>query len=108
MCSGGRIVTYLNATSSDAHTNILFSGYQAVSTPGRAIQQYGQQGRSDVLDGKRYDIRACILSISGSSAHADQQNLVNFIKRMRKRPKHVRLVHGEPTRNRPFAPNSKA
>jgi len=28
--------------------------------------------------------------------HADQKNLVNFIKRMRKRPKHVRLVHGEP------------
>ena len=47
------------------------------------------------LYGKRYDIRARIHSISGYSAHADQQNLVNFIKRMRKRPKHVRLVHGE-------------
>jgi metallo-beta-lactamase family protein len=40
--------------------------------------------------------RARIHSISGYSAHADQQNLVNFIKRMHKRPKHVRLVHGEP------------
>jgi len=48
------------------------------------------------LDGNRYDIRARIHTISGYSAHADQRNLVNFIKRMRKRPKHVRLVHGEP------------
>ena len=51
------------------------------------------------LYGKRYDIRArihSIHSISGYSAHADQENLANFIKRMRKRPKHVRLVHGEP------------
>jgi predicted metal-dependent RNase len=48
------------------------------------------------LYGKRHDIGASIHSISGYSAHADQKNLVNFIKRMRKRAKHVRLVHGEP------------
>jgi metallo-beta-lactamase family protein len=81
---------------SDPRTDILFSGYQAVGTPGRAIQKYGQTGGYVVLDGKRYDIRARIHTISGYSAHADQRNLVNFIKRMRKRPQHVRLVHGEP------------
>ncbi len=96
MCSGGRIVNYLKATISDPRTDILFSGYQAVGTPGRAIQKYGPQGGYVTLDSKRYDIRARIHSISGYSAHADQKNLVNFIKRMRKRPKHVRLVHGEP------------
>ncbi len=92
MCSGGRIVNYLKATIGDPRTDILFSGYQAVGTPGRAIQKYGQKGGYVVLDGKRYDIH----TLSGYSAHADQRNLVNFIKRMRKRPKHVRLVHGEP------------
>ena len=96
MCSGGRIINYLKATISDPRTDNLFSGYQAIGTPGRAIQNYGPQGGHVVLDSKRYDIRARIHSISGYSAHADQQNLVNFIKRMRKRPKHVRLVHGEP------------
>jgi len=96
MCSGGRIVNYLKATIGDPRTDILFSGYQAVGTPGRAIQKYGQRGGYVVLDGKRYDISARIHTISGYSAHADQRNLVNFIKRMRKRPKHVRLVHGEP------------
>lgn len=96
MCSGGRIVNYLKAMVNDPRTDILFSGYQAVGTPGRAIQKYAQQGGYVVLDGKRYDIRARVHTISGYSAHADQRNLVNFIKRMRKRPKHVRLIHGEP------------
>ena len=96
MCSGGRIVNYLKAMIGDPRTDILFSGYQASGTPGRAIQQYGPQGGYVVLDGQRYDINARIHTISGYSAHADQNNLVNFIKRMRKRPQHVRLVHGEP------------
>ena len=96
MCSGGRIANYLKATISDPRTDLLFSVYQGVGTPGRAIQQYGPQGGYVTLDSKRYDIRARIHSISGYSAHADQKNLVNFFKRMRKRAKHVRLVHGEP------------
>lgn len=96
MCSGGRIVNYLKATIGDPRTDVLFSGYQASGTPGRSIQRYGPQGGYVVLDGKRYDIKARIHTISGYSAHADQRNLVDFIKRMRKRPKHVRLIHGEP------------
>lgn len=96
MCSGGRIVNYLKAMINDSRTDILFSGYQAAGTPGRDIQQYGPQGGYVTLDGQRYDIRARIHTISGYSAHADQKNLVNFIKRMRKRPRRVRLVHGEP------------
>ena len=95
MCSGGRIVNYLKTMIDDPRTDILFSGYQAAGTPGRAIQKYGPQGGYIILDGQRYDIRARIHSISGYSAHADQKDLVNFIKRMRKRPSHVRLIHGE-------------
>ena len=47
------------------------------------------------LDGKRYTIRAEVHTLSGYSAHADQHDLVNFIKRMRKPPREVRLVHGD-------------
>ena len=80
----------------DPRTDILFTGYQAAGTPGRDIQKFGPRGGYVFLDGKRYDIKARIHTISGYSAHADQTNLLNFIKRMRHRPKHVRLVHGEP------------
>lgn len=95
MCSGGRIVNYLKALLGDARTDILFVGYQAEGTPGRDIQQYGPRGGYVVLDGERYDIRARVHTVAGYSAHADQQNLVNFVKRMRVRPTEIRLVHGE-------------
>ena len=95
MCSGGRIVNYLKAMLGDARHDLLFVGYQAAGTPGRIIQKYGPRGGYVELDGKRYNIRAGVHTISGYSAHADQQDLINFIDRMRRKPQHVRLVHGD-------------
>ncbi len=47
------------------------------------------------LDGERYDIRARIHTLGGYSAHADQQNLLDFIGAMNPLPREVILVHGE-------------
>lgn len=95
MCSGGRIVNYLKALLGDPRTDLLFVGYQAAGTPGRAIQEYGPRGGYVLLDGEKYPIRAAVHTIGGYSAHADQKDLLNFIRRMRRRPKLVRLVHGD-------------
>jgi len=95
MCSGGRIVNYLKALIGDRRSDVLFVGYQAAGTPGRDIQRYGPRGGYVVFDGQRYPIRARIHTIGGYSAHGDQQNLINFVRRMRHRPYTVRLVHGD-------------
>lgn len=95
MCAGGRIVNYLKALLADPRTDVLFVGYQANGTPGRDIQQYGPSGGYVFLDNERIDIRAGVHTISGYSAHADQKNLVNFVKRMRHKPKEIRIVHGD-------------
>jgi metallo-beta-lactamase family protein len=95
MCAGGRMVNYLKALIEDARTDILFIGYQASGTPGRAIQNYGPRGGWVELDGQRFDIRAGVHTISGYSAHADQQDLVNFVRRMRVKPQQIRIVHGD-------------
>lgn len=95
MCNGGRIVNYLKALLGDPRTDVLLVGYQAAGTPGRDIQLYGPRGGYVVLDGRRYPIRARVHTISGYSAHADQQNLVNFVRRMRSWPGEIRLVHGD-------------
>jgi metallo-beta-lactamase family protein len=95
MCAGGRIVNYLKALLGDTRTDVVFVGYQAGGTPGRDIQNYGPGGGWVRLDGERYPIRAGIHTLGGYSAHADQQNLVNFIRRMRHLPQRIRLVHGE-------------
>jgi metallo-beta-lactamase family protein len=95
MCAGGRIVNYLKTLIEDPRTDVLFIGYQAMGTPGRTIQQYGPRGGYVHLDGQRYDIRANVHTISGYSAHADQKDLVNFVKRMHHKPTQVRIVHGD-------------
>lgn len=96
MCTGGRIVNYLKALLGDQRTDVVFVGYQAAGTPGRDIQQYGPRNGYVVLDGRRYDIAAGVHTLAGYSAHADQKNLVDFVKRMRRKPREIRLVHGEP------------
>jgi metallo-beta-lactamase family protein len=95
MCAGGRIINYLKAMLGDARHDVVFVGYQAAGTPGATIQKYGPRGGYVELDGKRYDIRAAVHTLGGYSAHADQDDLVRFIKRMRHRPTEVRLVHGD-------------
>lgn len=95
MCSGGRVVNYLKAMLGDARNDVLFVGYQASGTPGRAIQKYGPTGGYVDLDGQRFIIRAGVHTIGGYSAHADQANLVRFVKGIRHRPREVRLVHGD-------------
>lgn len=95
MCTGGRVVNYLKALLEDPRHDIVFVGYQAQGTPGRIIQKYGPHHGYVELDSKRHTINAAIHTLSGYSAHADQRNLVNFIKRMRKPPAEIRLVHGD-------------
>ncbi len=96
MCAGGRVLNYLKAMLGDPRHDILFVGYQARGTPGWAIQQYGPRGGYVKLDGKKYDIRAAVHRIQGYSAHADRKDLVGFVRRMRRRPREIRLVHGDP------------
>ena len=95
MCTGGRVVNYLKALITNKNTDILFVGYQARGTAGRDIQKYGQTNGYVELDDERYTIEAQVHTLSGYSAHADQHDLINFVKRMRKKPKEIRIVHGE-------------
>ncbi|MDN3520746.1 MBL fold metallo-hydrolase RNA specificity domain-containing protein [Halomonas ramblicola] len=96
MVSGGRVVNYLKRMLGDPRHCVLFIGYQGAGTPGRDIQRYGPRGGWVRLDGQRIDIRARVETVSGYSAHADRQDLLNFVRRMRRPPGHIRLVHGDP------------
>ena len=95
MCAGGRVMNYLKAMLHDPRHDVLFVGYQARGTPGNAIQTYGPGGGYVDLDGERITIRAGIHSLSGYSAHADQNDLVRFVTRMGRLPAEVRLIHGD-------------
>ena len=108
MCSSGRIVNYLKAMLHDPRHDVLFVGYQAQGTPGRAIQMYGPRGGYVELDGERYEIGAKINIIGGYSAHADQKGLLGFVTGMRGWPSQVRIVHGETDAKRELAERIEA
>ena len=108
MCSSGRIVNYLKAMLHDPRHDVLFVGYQAQGTPGRAIQMYGTRGGYVELDGDRYKIGAKINLIGGYSAHADQKGLLGFVTGMRGWPSQVRIVHGETDAKRELAERIEA
>jgi metallo-beta-lactamase family protein len=96
MCAGGRIVEHLKNGIDNPKTDILFVGYQAKGTPGRQILKNADKKNSYVIiDGKSYHVRAAVYRLTGYSAHADQQELLDWAKAIR--PGHIKLVHGEPS-----------
>jgi len=94
MCSGGLVVNYLKRFIGEPTADVLFAGYQAKGALGRQIQQYGHRGGYVFIDGEQLTVKAGVHIISGYSAHAVQNNLVNFIKRIRKPLEKFIIVHG--------------
>ncbi len=95
MCTGGRIIEHLKNSIENPKTDILFVGYQAKGTQGRHIVEHAcKQGSHIILDGKSYPIRAAVYQLTGYSAHADQDGLLQWAKAIK--PRHIKLVHGEP------------
>jgi len=97
MCTGGRIIDHLRVGIEDSRNDIFFVGYQARGTPGRDILRYSQRPGGHVhLDGKRFNIKAKVHTLSGYSAHADQNGLLAWVASMPEKPGGIKLVHGEP------------
>lgn len=92
MCTGGRVVNYLQRFLGQPNADVVFVGYQGRGTPGRELQRGSRQVE---LAGQTLDVRASIHTISGYSAHADQRDLLNFATKMAEPPAEVVLVHGE-------------
>ncbi|MDZ7901010.1 MAG: MBL fold metallo-hydrolase RNA specificity domain-containing protein [Rheinheimera sp.] len=95
MCAGGRIVNYLKAMLENPVHQILFVGHQARGTPGAQILARAANKGFVELDDHQYQINAEVLKVSGYSAHADQQDLLNFVSGIMQKPKQIRIVHGE-------------
>lgn len=92
MMNGGRILHHLVRYLGDAKSTVLIVGYQAAGTLGRRL--YTGERNVDVLD-ERIKVKAKIASIGAYSAHADQKQLVNWIRSAVKPPTHVYCTHGE-------------
>lgn len=94
MCEAGRIRHHLKHNLWREECTILFVGYQAIGTLGRAIVDGAEQVK---LFGEPIDVKASIKVLAGLSGHADQQGLLNWINAFEKQPDRVFVVHGEDT-----------
>jgi len=93
MCTGGRIKHHLVNNISRKESTIMFVGYQAIGTLGRLIVD----GAKDVrILGQKYKVKAKVVQINGLSAHADKNEMLNWLKKLKLPPKQIFLVHGEP------------
>jgi len=92
MATGGRVVHHLKHRLPDSRSAVVFVGYQAGGTRGRALVG----GAKTVgIHGQPIPVEAEILSLHGLSAHADQGELVRWYEELPGSPGRIFLNHGE-------------
>jgi len=94
MCEAGRILHHLKNNVQDPKNTILTVGFMAENTLGRKIVE--RQPTIKVF-GDEIQLRAQVEVMHGFSAHADQNELMDYYRGMNKnRLREVFVVHGEP------------
>ncbi len=92
MCDAGRVRHHLKHNLWRPESTILFVGYQAEGTTGRAIQN----GKTPIsLFGEEVAVRAEIRTFAGKSGHADKDGLLRWISAFAEKPAMVFVNHGE-------------
>ncbi len=92
MCNGGRIRHHLKHNLWRRQSHVLFVGYQAIGTPGRALVDGAQTIH---MAGEDIAVRAQIHTLGGFSAHASQSQLLNWLAHFKSAQPRVYLIHGE-------------
>lgn len=92
MCEAGRIRHHLKHNLWRKESTILFVGYQASGSLGRALLEGAETVH---LFGEEIAVCASIKRLNGISGHADREGLIRWINAFEKKPKRVFIVHGE-------------
>jgi metallo-beta-lactamase family protein len=92
MATDGRILYHLENLISDSKNTIIFAGYQAGGTRGDRLLR-GEKTLK--IHGKTYNVRAKIECLSSLSAHADYQEILDWLSNFKQPPKKIFITHGE-------------
>ena len=99
MLTGGRILHHLKWRLPDERNTVLFVGYQAAATRGRALLEGAKSLR---IHGEEVAVRAHVARVDALSCHVDQDELIRWLGGFAQPPREVYLVHGEPPASREF------
>jgi metallo-beta-lactamase family protein len=92
MCEAGRVLHHLKNNIEDKRNTVLIVSFQAEHTLGRRIAERRDEVR---IFGEEYKLRAQVKVIDSFSAHADREELLEWIGRTASSLKGVFVVHGE-------------
>ena len=93
MATGGRVLHHLKALAPNPRNSILFSGFQAGGTRGADIVA---GARSVRLQGEDVPIRAQVHAMENLSAHADADEIMEWLRGFTRPPRQTYVIHGEP------------
>ena len=92
MCDAGRIRHHLKHNLWRKECTIVFVGYQAEGSLGRALLE---GAKSVKLFGEEIAVNARIVNFKGLSSHADRDHLLAWATHYAPKPRHVFVVHGD-------------
>jgi len=92
MCEAGRIRHHLKHNLWRQESSVVFVGYQAVGTLGRILLDGVKEVK---LFGELIAVKAEIVNLPGISGHADEKELMRWIKQYNPAPQKVFVNHGE-------------
>lgn len=100
MATGGRVLHHLEHRLPDARSAVLLVGFQAEGTRGRSLRD----GASSIrMHGMDVPVRARVENVDGLSAHADRNELIEWLKAFERPPDATYVVHGEAAASRDLA-----
>jgi metallo-beta-lactamase family protein len=92
MCEGGRVVHHIRNNMSNPNNTILIVGFMAKHTMGRRIVERQRKLR---IFGVERELNARVEVINSFSAHADRDELLDFVEQCGKELKGIFIVHGD-------------
>lgn len=104
MCEAGRILHHLANNIQNKKNVIMIIGYMAENTLGkRIIEAKDTPGVKIKIFGEEYKVNAKVKVLNAFSAHADQNELINYLNKFdKKKLQKLFLVHGEPEQQEIF------
>ena len=92
MLIGGPSVGYLKQIANDRNSTLIMLSYQALDTPGRAIEDGAEQ---ITINGETINLQCHVERIDGFGNHSDYNQLMAYIMRLRPKLRRVLVNHGE-------------
>jgi metallo-beta-lactamase family protein len=91
MAEGGRVLHHLKNYITDHKNTILFSGFLVQGTRGDKILRGAREIK---IHGGFYEVKAEIVNLGNSSAHADYEEILAWLGNFKKAPQKTFITHG--------------